>query len=100
MLTDLVDLADEGMVEVRGGAALPGGGARSAPSFKARQKEFQRDFAIEREILCQVHFAHAPVSKTGEDPVVGNLIWDHRGKRQAILCAASGQRKRQPGHSP
>ena len=73
VIADLVDLADERMIEVRGRLGFMEEPPVRPVGHEPRQQEFQRDFAIEREILGQVHLAHAPVSKPGEDPVVGNL---------------------------
>ena len=73
VIADLVDLADERMIEVRGRLGFMEEPPVRPVGQEPWQQEFQRDFAIEREILGQVHLAHAPVSKAGEDPIVGNL---------------------------
>ena len=77
VIADLVDLADERMIEVRGRLGFMEEPPVLTFGHEPREQELQRDFAIEREILGQVNLAHAPVSKPGEDPIVGDLNGYH-----------------------
>jgi len=76
--SDVVDRADVGMLQRRGGAgfALQPLERLGVPAHLLRQ-ELQRHAAAELQIFRLVDDAHAAAAQLREDPVVGNRLTDH-----------------------
>src|SRR6185295_6594248 len=78
VVADLVDFADERMIEAGGRlrfACQPPAGA--FVGRLGRRQEFQCGLAIEREILREVDLAHAALPDAREDLIVRDLGPDH-----------------------
>ena len=87
VLADVVDGADVGMIQGRGGLrltleALAGGRVVEV----GLGKELQRDVAVKASVLGLVDDAHAPAAQLLDDAVVGDGLADHRLSRR--LAAA------------
>ena len=73
VLGHVVDGADVGMIERRGGACFAKEPLAGIPARRQIRKEYlDRDFAFELRVLGEEHFAHSAAAKGRADPVVRN----------------------------
>ena len=78
VLVDLVDRADAGVVERRGGARLALEALERGRVLRhLRGQELQRDVAAELRVLGLVDDAHAAAAELRSDPVVRDGLADH-----------------------
>ena len=68
VIGDFVNGADVRMIERRRGTCL----ATEAVDGELRGQEFQRDFASEREVLREIHQAHAAAAEQRLDAIVAD----------------------------
>ena len=85
-LADLIDSADIGMVQRRGGPGLTLKALqRERVFFQLSGQELQGDVAAEVDVLSFVHHAHATAAKLVQDPVVGDGFALHQPESSKMI---------------
>jgi hypothetical protein len=99
VLVDVVDRADVGMVEGRGGPGLPPEPLqRGVASEEPVGKELERDRAAEAGVLGLVDDAHPSAAELLDDPVMGDRLTDHVA-RAPVQGRAPCAREGDPWHA-
>ena len=87
-VADLVDLADEGMIERGGGERLaPQPLARDGVRLGRGRQQLDGDAALEARVLGEKHLAHAAGAERREDAVAaGEQVCEHEGGQCTSDC--------------